>query len=221
MVREQLLLPSTYAPTIAYFAYLYLYEGKKVFLEAKEFFVKQGLRNRTQILSANGVQTLSIPVEGLSKTKTSMDQLMIADHNHWQKNHKQSIISAYANTPYFIYYWDDIELCYEQTDVSLFEFNLSLISRLASLINLDFKPNVTETYEPSYPLEVLDLRLSLDRQFSLEKLKSLEVYPYYQVFSSRYGFVPNLSIFDLIFNLGPESLLYLDHLSKSVILSNF
>ena len=35
------------------------------------------------------------------------------------------------------------------------------------------------------------------------------VQPYYQVFQERIGFLPNLSIVDLLFNMGPESLLIL------------
>ncbi len=210
-----LVLPSLYAPPVVYFARLYQEQGAEVLFEAKEHFVKQTLRNRCQILTANGVQTLSIPLEGGNKTKTSLDELRISAHDSWQKKHIQAIVSAYSNSPFFEYYWDDILPHYEQAvGQTLWAFNSQLTKKLADLIDLDLELTPTSDYRPSY--EGQDLRSCIDRADS-ECNTSVElVEPYYQVFTERYGFTPNLSIFDLIFNMGAESLLYLQRLAKLI-----
>ncbi len=214
-VMNMTVFPSLYAPPIIYFAYLYREQGKEVFFEAKEHFVKQSLRNRCQILTANGVQTLSIPLEGSNKTKTAMSELRISGHDDWQKKHIQAIVSAYANSPFFEYYWDDILSHYEEAiGQSLWEFNTALTAKLSKLIDLDLSYGGTEEYHLNYESNAtLDLRYQIDRAKSEAGKELLADKPYYQVFAERYGFTPNLSIFDLIFNMGAESLLYLERLS--------
>ncbi len=205
--------PSLYAPPVLYFAYLYREQGHKVVFEAKEHFVKQSLRNRCQILTANGVQTLSIPLEGANKTKTAMEDVRISAHDSWQKKHIQAIVSAYSNSPFFEYYWDDILPHYQEAvGQTLWSFNSNLTAKLTSLIDLELDYQANEEYVPSDD-RVLDLRYQLDKGSNEDLLKVLSKNPYYQVFAERYGFTANLSIFDLIFNMGSESLLYLKYIS--------
>ncbi len=209
------IFPSLYAPPIIYFAYLYREQGREVLLEAQEHFVKQSLRNRCQILTANGVQTLSIPLEGGNKTKIAMADLRISGHDNWQKKHIQAIVSAYASSPFFEYYWDDIEPIYQEAEgQSLWAFNSQLTSRLAELIELDLDYQASQTFQHKYDEATLDLRYEIDRAANDKANSLLEAYPYYQVFGARYGFSPNLSIFDLIFNMGAESLLYLKEVAS-------
>ncbi len=209
------IFPSLYAPPIIYFAHLYKEQGNEVVFETKEHFVKQSLRNRTQILTANGVQTLSIPLEGANKTKTAIDMLRISGHDNWQKKHIQAIVSAYASSPFFEYYWDDIEPIYQEAEgETLWNFNSKLTNRLAELIELDLNYQANQEFQLKYDDSVLDLRYQTDRANNQNATKLLNKYPYYQVFAERYGFSSNLSIFDLIFNMGSESLLYLKEVSS-------
>ncbi len=211
------ILPSLYAPPIIYFAHLYREQGREVLLEAKEHFVKQSLRNRCQILTANGVQTLSIPLEGSNKTKTEIAELRISGHDNWQKKHIQAIVSAYASSPFFEYYWEDIlPIFLEAEGQSLWNFNSKLTHRLAKLIELELNYQASQEYQLIYDKHTLDLRYQIDRENNKNAKSLLEEYPYYQVFAKRYGFSPNLSIFDLIFNMGRESLLYLKQVSSLI-----
>ncbi len=210
-----LVVPSLYAPPIIYFAHLYKTQGEEVLFEAKEHFVKQSLRNRCQILTANGVQTLSIPLEGSKKTKTAIDELCISGHDNWQKKHIQAIVSAYASSPFFEYYWDDIAPLYEEAvGQTLWSFNTKLTNRLTELIELELNYKVSQEFQSKYDEQVLDLRYQIDKEDNCQAEELLEQYPYYQVFAERYGFSANLSIFDLIFNMGTESLLYLKQVSS-------
>ncbi len=203
-----LLLPTAYAPPIDYFTYLYHYQGRTVQLEVNEHFVKQSIRNRTYISTANGVQALSIPLLGSNKTKTLIKDIQISEHGNWKRNHIQSIVSAYANTPFFEYYWCDIEPYYIKRYKYLLDFNTELLHKLASLIELDLETSCTQDYNFDN-IDTLDLRYILDKRDEESKSSILSKLPYRQIFSERYGFIPNLSIFDLIFHKGPETLLYL------------
>ncbi len=209
------ILPSLYSPPIIYFAHLYKVQGEEVLFEAKEHFVKQSLRNRMQILTANGVQTLSLPLEGGNKTKTEIAELRISGHDNWQKKHIQAIVSAYASSPFFEYYWDDIVPLYkEAVGQSLWSFNTKLTNRLAELIELDLNYKASQEFQLKYDEQICDLRYQIDKEDNFQAKELLEQYSYHQVFAERYGFCPNLSIFDLIFNMGAESLLYLKQISS-------
>jgi hypothetical protein len=144
---------------------------------------------------------LSIPVEKPSGEKILTRDIRISEHNDWQIHHWRSIESAYNSTPFFEFYKDDLLLFYEKKWDFLWDFNLEIQNKVLEL--LDLKPDIllTKEYHPVLLEKVIDLRESIHPK----KDNSIEVKPYYQVFEQRFGFQPNLSIIDLLFNMGNEA----------------
>ena len=214
-----MLLPCCYlAPVSHYSAY---YRTDEVRLEVCDHFTKQTLRNRCWIDSPNGALALTIPVvktEGM----TLMRDVRISDHGNWRHQHWNALESSYRQSPFFEYYADDFAPFYEKRWEFLADFNEDLMSLVASL--LDISKPVTRTQAVS-PLPAPPLREchnlsgqgsfggngALSQRGSGEgtSLWSGEGTPYYQMFASRHGFLPDLSIVDLLFNLGPEGVLWL------------
>lgn len=176
-------------------------------MEAHEHIGKPSWRNRTLILASNGSQAISIPVERPRGGKTFIKDVRISEHGSWRHVHEQALVSSYGNSPYFEYYWDDIKDFYKKRYTFLWDYNWELLHRLTALIGLNLDVVETDTYI-STDNELRDERYSLHPK-SWEQGQSLYDKPYYQVFSDRLGFVPNLSFLDLLMNMGPESLLYL------------
>lgn len=158
-----------------------------VYIEAHENFQKQTMRTRCRIATANGVQTLSVPVNGAG----SIRDIRISDHNNWRHLHWQALASAYGSSAFFEYYADDIAPFFEKKWEFLFDYNLEITHKMCELIDIQPDIRITEQYE--------------GRQLPPET----ELKPYYQVFRSRHGFLPDLSILDLLFNMGPEAVLCL------------
>ncbi|MDR2040985.1 MAG: WbqC family protein [Tannerella sp.] len=196
-------LSSACLAPVQYYTKLLSYET--VYLETAENYLKQTYRNRYLIAGANGVQVLTVPVEKPLKEKCLTRDIRISDHGHWRHLHWQALVSAYGLSPFFEYYQDDFAPFYARKFDFLFDFNEALRQLVCELA--DIRPDVrfTSRYEPSVPD---DFRQSIrpkcpgaDRAF-LPK-------PYYQVFGEKHGFLPNLSIVDLLFNMGPETILVL------------
>lgn len=191
-----------YAGNIQYYSLFAHY--KEVLIERYAHYVKQTYRNRCQILTANGVMNLTIPVEKVSGEKM-LDKDVRISSTDWQRVHWNAIESAYNNSPFFLYYEDDIRLMYEKRFDFLLDFNLQLQEILVSLLGLQTEFKLTENYIDSHEY---DLREVLSPKYKGELL-NFNSTPYYQVFKEKYGFVENLSIYDLLFNMGNESVLIL------------
>ena len=155
------------------------------------------------IFGPNGKQMLTVPVTKPMGNRTKTKDVRISYELPWQQNHWRSFETAYNKSPFFLYYQDYLVPFYENRTPFLLDFNQSLLETLFLAIRLDRNIGFTETYEKK-PLDVDDKRLELATKSLL-----LEQPEYIQVFSSKYGFIPNLSILDLLFNLGPETLFYL------------
>ena len=197
-------LPCCYlAPVSHYSAY---YHADEVRLEVCDNFTKQTLRNRCYIDSPNGALALTIPVVK-TEGKTMMKDIRISDHGNWRHQHWVALESSYRQSPFFEYYADDFAPFYEKKWEFLADYNEELMALVTSL--LDIERPVKRTTDPPQPS--LKGREFLATKSSPFKGESEGVcgLPYYQVFASRHGFLPDLSIVDLLFNMGPEGVLWL------------
>ena len=131
------LLPISYLGPVAYYSAILQYE--EIFIETKEHFVKQSLRNRCKIIGANGSQTLTIPKERKSSDKTLISDISISNQDNWQKSHWQSIVSAYNSSPFFEYYKDELLPFYNIKHNNLFDFNLKLTKTILELMQVEKK----------------------------------------------------------------------------------
>ena len=193
-------LTSAYLAPVEY--YVALANAETVFLEQFDSYEKQTYRNRCNIQTANGVIALTIPVEKPSGLKVLTRDIRISGHNDWQIQHWRSIESAYNSTPFFEYYKDDFQPMYEKKWDFLWDFNLELQAKVLELLDLQPELKFTESYQMHLNESIVDLRDKIHpkKQCFVGSLK-----PYYQVFEQRFGFQENLSIIDLLFNMGNES----------------
>lgn len=198
-----LLLSSAYLPPISFFTAM-LESGGEVFIEQFDSYHKQTFRNRALIATSNGVQSLTIPVVKSEGGKMLMKDVRISDHGEWRHLHWNALETAYMNSPFFIYYQDDLRPFYEKRYEFLLDFNMELTGTIADLIG--FKPEfkLTEQYVTDVD-GITDLRGAV----KADAIPMPEVKPYYQVFARKNGFLKDLSIVDLLFNMGPESILAL------------
>lgn len=201
---NQVYLSTAYLAPVEY--YSRLLHSPEIIIEKYCNYVKQTYRNRCLIASANGKQVLSIPIEKPDQLKCLTKDIRIAEHGNWRHLHWQAIISAYNSSPFFEYYQDDFEPFFNKKYDFIFDFNEELRIMICKLI--DFEPNIyySTEFKTEFSPEEQDLREAIH-----PKKPSQQVLfkPYYQVFDQKSGFQPNLSIIDMLFNLGPETILYL------------
>ena len=213
---KEVLLSTTYFGPIQW--YQKLYRAEEVFIERCESFQKQTYRNRCLIATTNGLQALTIPVVRDQSDKlsdTNQDQepvslihsIRISDHGNWRHLHWNALKSAYGESPFFDYYQDDIRPFFEQRWDYLFDFNEAIREKMCEL--LDIQPSVRYTEEfASTVNNMIDFRSSINPKHP-EPDPDFTPKRYYQVYEQKHGFLPNLSILDLLFNMGPESIFYL------------
>lgn len=209
-MKSTVLLSTAYLPPISFFSKLYAYD--EVCLEAHESYHKQSYRNRCFIADANGPLPLTVPVDRLGKSKCLTGEVMVSEHGNWRHVHRNAFVSAYKNSPFFDYYVDEFFDLLNSSEPHLFRFNLDLITWICRQIDLDVHISATNEYVPAdaLPAHVDDFRELIHPKIKIETFdKHFFAKPYYQVFREKHGFLPNLSIVDLLFNMGPESLLVL------------
>lgn len=192
---------SAYLPPVAYLALANRYN--KVAIEAWENYAKQSIRNRCYILSANGVLPLVVPTRRSAERKIPITQVEIDYSTPWQQNHLRAIGSAYGKTPYFEFYFPELEAIILSRETSLFSLNSRLTSWLLRSIGIRCEFVETADYSPNPPI---DYRQTFTKQTLFRNFHNRS---YIQAFSSKFPFAENLSAIDLLFNLGPESADYL------------
>jgi len=200
-------LSAAYLAPVEY--YSAIAKAETVFLEKCDSYIKQTYRNRCHIATTNGKLALSIPVEKSTGEKTLTRDIRISEHNDWQIHHWRSIESAYNSTPFFEFYKDDFLPFYEKKWDFLWDFNIEIQNKVLELLELNPAIWFTKEYNSVLSENVIDLRESIHPK----KDNSIENKPYYQVFEQRFGFLPNLSIIDLLFNMGNESQLIIGPLN--------
>lgn len=190
--------------------------AQKATIDIHETYPKQTWRNRCTIVSGNGPVNLSIPVEKPHGNATKTIEVVISQHYAWRKNHWRTIHSAYGNAPYFIYYADLVEqLIMDQSVDKLHEFNGKILRTVLDELNLEVSIEITEVFITE-PGAAKDLRFCISpKPRERKEYEAPDFTLYYQTFEDRFGFIPNLSIIDLLFNLGPDSADYLRKLDVS------
>ncbi|MDR2118266.1 MAG: WbqC family protein [Tannerellaceae bacterium] len=196
-------LSSAYLAPVQYYCKLFHFSGACV--ETAENYLKQTYRNRCIIAGANGPFTLSVPVEKPDTPKCLTRDIRISNHGNWRHLHWHAMESSYNTSPFFEYYADDFRPFYRTEYRFLFDFNEKLRERICELLDLSPAIDYTSHYLSAPPY---DFRETIRPRRPGHDSAFFPV-PYYQVFSGKFGFLPNLSIVDLLFNMGPESLLIL------------
>jgi len=228
---KTVLLSTAYLAPVEY--YLQMNTHQQVIIEQHCNYVKQTYRNRCIIASANGPQTLSIPIVKPDSPKCLTKDIRIAEHGNWRHLHWNAIVSAYNSTPFFEYYADDFRPFYEKPQRFLFDFNEALRELVCSLLDISPKISYSNQYisfdvlarasarsnpvkfstqdcillHPSqFAMTALDLRETIHPK---KGTANANLKPYYQVFENKFGFQANLSIIDLLFNMGNEAVIFL------------
>ena len=203
-MSNSIVLSANYLPPVSYF-HAIAQSTDPITIDKYEHFPKQTFRNRTHIGTANGILSLFIPIEHGRKTHVPMKDVRISYDHDWQRLHWLSIQTAYRSSAYFEYYEDEFRPFYEKKHEFLFDFNIEQLQLCLKAMKLKRELVFTESYQSSFE-DKLDLR-------TLIHPKKESIYtnpkPYYQVFEERTGFIPNISVIDLIFNQGPQSKNYL------------
>ncbi len=203
MIEKGAVLPMFYLPPVEYFAQLNSYNPDFV-IEKHEHFPKQTYRNRANIYSPDGMLTLVVPVIKGSKVHTPVKDVKISYDFRWQRLHWMSLQGCYRRSAYFEYYEDELAPFYEKKETFLFDYNDQLLQLILKLLKIKASINYTETYEAEYST-LADFRHTINSKKESDFQQKL----YFQVFEERHGFMKNLSIVDLLFNQGPQSVNYL------------
>jgi WbqC-like protein family len=194
-----ILLSTAYLPPISYISGCL--HAEQLLIERFETYPKQTHRNHCYIYGPNGKQTLSIPVIKVNGNHTLTKDIRIAMSTPWQRLHWRSIETAYNNSPFFLYYKDEFEKVFEKQFDFLLDLNTHLLETIFKIFSIDNKIGFTDHFL-KIPDGVEDHRESRKKK----KTTSNDAFPpYTQVFSPQHGFIADLSIIDLLFNLGPES----------------
>lgn len=197
------LLSITYFGPVQWYQKLYRYE--EVQIEQWESFLKQTYRNRCLIATTQGIQALTVPVE--RGTSQRIKDIRISDHGNWRHLHWNALMSAYGESPFFDYYQDDIRPFFEWHWDYLFDFNEAIREKMCELLDIQPKVSMTINYKQS-TINEKDFREAINPKHP-QPDPDFEPKPYYQVYQQKYGFLPNLSVLDLLFNMGPEGIFYL------------
>ena len=202
------LLSTTYFGPIQWYQKLARYP--QVLIERHDSYLKQTYRNRCLIATTNGVQALTVPVSienGEVRTVRCSSQLIrVSDHGNWRHQHWQALTSAYGDSPFFQYYEDDLRPFFTERWELLYDFNEAIRLKMCEL--LDIHPHVTMTSEYERTGHFIDFRESINPKHPQPDADFVSR-PYYQVYQAKHAFLPNLSILDLLCNMGNEAIFYL------------
>ena len=208
-MEKTCLIGCAYLAPIAFYRCLRDYD--QVAVECCDTYQKQTYRNRCVIASPNGPQALTVPIVKPTPGHNRMRDIRISDHGNWRHLHWNALQTAYRNSPFFEYYADDFAPFYERKWEFLVDYNEALRLLVCQLIDIEPKVSLTDNYQTD-AADLDDFRPLLDpnTQYLIPNTQHpIPPRPYYQVFAQRHGFLPDLSIVDLLFNMGPESVLYL------------
>ena len=233
------LLSTAYFPPVSYFAAMAQEMGglsnrrdgdssleltpSVVYVEACENYQKQSYRNRCRFYATDGVQALSFPIVHEGGThKLPISEIRVDWSTPWLQQHERAIVSAYRTSAYFEYYQDELFAILESRPERLLDLNMTLlrffIEKTGLAVDLrltsDFSREGLQTLSDGTSLQCEDLREKIHPKRPNSILEDLGLEkPYFQVFSRKYGFQSDLSVMDLLFNEGPDSILYLKNIT--------
>ena len=169
-----------------------------VIFDVGEHFQKMTYRNKYHISGANNTIKLSVPLVNGRNQRVPVKEVRIHNDTRWQVQHWRAIVSTYKRTPYFDHYEDSLKLLFEAQFLNLVDFNKATMQWAKQQLGMQFQENETDVFVKEYPAGIIDLR---------SPKTVLQNFPkYYQVFEDRIGFIPDLSILDLLFSEGPGSI---------------
>jgi len=213
-----MLLSIAYFPPISYFALIAKY--RDVCIEACENYQKQSWRNRCRYYAADGPQYLNFPIVHEGTHELPISRIKVDYSTPWVLKTKRAIASAYDSSACFEYYKDELFSILDSHPETLFDLDMQIIKFFLRKTGIEANIRLTEEYVAPEPAEGVEGRYGRDYREILHPkrpdtvLKDLGLEkPYFQVFARKYGFIPNLSIMDLLFNEGPDSIMYLMSLS--------
>ncbi len=203
---------NSYLPPVQFFSH-WVNENKPQ-IEKHCNYIKQTYRNRCDILAANGVISLTVPVAKGRRMKVKTRDIEISYDTNWQSLHWKSIVSAYNSSPFFEFYMDDFKPFFEKKYQYLFDLNVDILTVILDALDLDTNIEFTNDYNKTEDVEV-DYRNIIHPKKDYKLIDpNFTPLKYRQVFQDRFDFIPNLSVIDLLFNKGPEAL---DWLEDSVV----
>lgn len=202
-MQSSAIFPLFYLPPVGYFSAL-KQNNFEFTIEKNEHFVKQTYRNRASIASPDGILDLMIPVVKGSKFHTPTKDVKISYDSKWQRLHWLSLQTCYRSSAYFEFYEDGLAPFYSKKYDFLFDYNLELLNWILKQLKQNSVANFTQEFEKDMPKEI-DFRAN----FGKKDIHQQQAKSYFQVFSDRNEFIPNLSIVDLLFNQGPQTKNYI------------
>ena len=200
------LLATTYFGPVQW--YQKLNQSDRCLIERHDHFIKQTYRNRCVIATTNGLQALTVPIERFEGAHCAMLNIRISDHGSWRHLHWNALQSAYGESPFFEFYADDIRPFFERRWDFLVDFNMEITQKMCELLDIQPHITLTDAYVSADEEGVTDYRDAIRPKNPLPD-NSFQPRRYYQVYEQKHGFQPNLSVLDLLFNEGPEAVLYL------------
>jgi hypothetical protein len=202
-------LSTSYLPPVSWIAVCFNY--KNIVIEAHETYPKQTIRNRCNIATSSGILGLSVPVIRVNGNHTKTEDIIIDNSTEWQQTHWRSIVSAYNKTPFFLYYRDLFEPIYIRKHLSLVKMNMELLNTIFAAMQIS-NLNIDFSFQYDFLPLGTDLRnMFYSKQFPYQSVIS-ELPRYMQAFEENHNFLPDISIIDLLFNLGPDAMKYISNL---------
>jgi len=198
------LLTTAFFPPISYFAAIV--KADNVIIEAHEHYQKKSYRSRCYIAGPHAKQMLNIPIDRPNGNNTIITDAKLLYIENWQKQHWNSLITAYNSSPFLLYYQDEIEAVFFNKYDTLWELNKELLALLMELMQIETPISYTQEYI-KLPTDIKDYRSIINPR------NTPDYEPYIQVFGDKHGFISDLSILDLLFNLGPDASHYLSKIN--------
>ena len=190
--------PTYFSPIIQFEK---IVQAEKCMFEVYDNYQKQTYRTRLSIYTPEGRQDLNIPVKHKKGSKLMTKEVEIENAYNWQRIHFKSLQNFYRTSPFYEFYEDELAPIYEKQEKYLLDFLLKTQEISFEMLQLDLEIKKTTEYRVDYPKNQ-DFRFLENPKLVLAQTFN----KYTQVFDNKHGFIPNLSILDLLFNEGPNAI---------------